>query len=327
MENMIEKLKNNLCQWQYMPKEEKEYMKSLPLGAVGIVGKSGSLFIFPVKPWFDSKEDIYRIVPDYEPEPVKLIVGRRYKIAPKEEEECTSLDKGIYTISCIEKNGIFAVEEKPEGFEGVRRGDSSLYDFELIDEPEIKLTLPTEEETKAAEESEEAALEIGVRKFNFLRNATSFSGVGFSDLRRCALCKRHERLDGKTNCPLKSNCVGLCTESWNLMRTCYWWCDLAGFKRSAEVVYAEFVLLLCKERAKKKEPEIIRCEVKEINGNLYFIENCGPVRLYKALSRANYIRCEDEEGKPCSLRECKKQRLNQPARWPKWVLFKNKVSK
>ena len=166
MENMIEKLKNNLCQWQCMPKEEKEYMKSLPLGAVGIVGKRGSLFIFPVKPWFDSKEDIYRIVPDYEPE-----------------------------------------------------------------------------------------------------------------------------------------------------------------IQSADAIHADLVRLLAEERAKKKEPEIVRCEVVEINGNLFFIENSGPVRLYKALSRANYIRCEDEEGKPCSLREYKKQRLNQPAKWPKWVIFKNKVSK
>jgi len=284
--NLIEKLKNNLCQWRCMPKAEQDFMKSLP--------------------------------------PVKLIIGRKYKITPKEEEECTSLDKGIYTISRIEKNGIFAVEEKPEGFEGVRRGDSSLYDFELIPEPEIELALPTEEETvRAAAESDEAAIACGVQKFDFFRNVKSFSDIKCNDLYVCALCYRHEKLDNKTKCALRHDCRGHCTEQWRRMETCYYGKDLIGFRQGADFIHADLVRLLAEDRAKKKEPEIIRCEVKEINGNLFFIENSGPVRLYKALGRANYIRCEDEDGDRCSLRD-RDPNGRLPARWPKWVLFGDK---
>ena len=69
MNDMIEKLKNNLCQWRYMPKAERDFMQSLPPYSVGIIGERGDLYIFKAAQYFWNVEDIYRIVPDYEPEP------------------------------------------------------------------------------------------------------------------------------------------------------------------------------------------------------------------------------------------------------------------
>ncbi len=147
--------------------------------------------------------------------------------------------------------------------------------------------LPTEEETKiAAEESEEAALACGVRKYDVLRKVTSFDNVDSDDLMKCALCKRHQELDIKTNCPLKLDCRGVCVSQWGEMWSYFHNVHLTGFASAAEAIHSELSRLLREERAKKSAPAklIVGREYKitpishdsQLPEGTYTISHCGP---------------------------------------------------
>ncbi len=124
--------------------------------------------------------------------------------------------------------------------------------------------MPTQEETIiAAEESEEAALECGVCKYDILRKIASWGDIFLYDLGSCALCRRHDKLDDRTNCPLKQNCEGECIKPWSQMITACYNNDLTGLTSAANDIYHELSRLLEEERAKKikSPPESVGPEV------------------------------------------------------------------
>lgn len=68
MNEMVEKLKKNLAQWQYLSNDEHEFLKFLPVPTVQFLENKGiwSVLLSRCSGQYGS---IYRICPDYVPKP------------------------------------------------------------------------------------------------------------------------------------------------------------------------------------------------------------------------------------------------------------------
>jgi len=108
------------------------------------------------------------------------------------------------------------------------------------------LKMPTENQVfTAAVKSDRAALEVSIKKYNYLRNLTNTT----VNLGPCALCWRHS---AKGDCPLKNNCINLwCISDFDLMIDMGEQGNLVGFKKYANRIYKKLVKALAK--LEKKE--------------------------------------------------------------------------
>lgn len=108
----------------------------------------------------------------------------------------------------------------------------------------MKLKMPTLREViAAAKKSDKAALEISIKKYDYLRNLSSLPTLDYTTW-ECALCARHK---DEGTCPLRKNCC-TCIPEFNLMCVELGNENLDGSKKYANKMYKKLVKALGKTK-------------------------------------------------------------------------------